>query len=587
MGASDRDRNKASAVVLPIDRYAVIARHAKLIALDQAPVPGSSDDQVDDPAIRPMTEATMRTVSDTLTLARSLADPTVLGHAVTDVEVIETHISVVLLAGLFAYKLRKPVRMPFLDFRRLAARKLDCERELALNRRWAPGIYRAVITIHGSPSAPSLHAPGPVFDYAVQMMRFPDEARLDRVLTARGIDDTLAENLAASVAQMHLASPVATRDSRWGRPKIVGEQVQGNLDTLAEIPLASAEKARLRALAAYSLDEQKRLEPALLQRREMGMVRECHGDLHLANLVLLDGRVLPFDGVEFREDFRWVDIISDLAFLLMDLHRTGHSRVAWRVLNHWLETTVDHAGLEVLRHYLVYRALVRAKVEAIRWQQLDDGAHGDSYRSVVDYLVLAEHLSEPGQSRGLVITHGVSGSGKSFLARQLVPELGAVLLRSDVERKRLYPDSCKRYTAAATDQVYQHLLNRGEQVLRAGYPVILDATFLKSRWRAEASRVANTLKAPLRILSVDAPRTVLESRITARLTAGNDASEADLQVLDRQLLCADALTESERGVCVNVDSSGPVDPATVTETLRLARIPLPDSFNSLEKRTRD
>jgi aminoglycoside phosphotransferase family enzyme/predicted kinase len=522
-----------------------------------------------------MIEAAINTESDTRTLALALADAEILGHPVADTRLVETHISVVLLTGAFAYKLLKPVHLPFLDFRPLDARRADCERELALNSRWAPDIYLEVVAIHGSAQAPVLAGQGPVVDYAVRMRRFPDDARLDRVISAEGLDEVLTSDLAHAVAEMHLAAPVAQPGSGWSRSEVIREQVQGNLDVLDAAPLASRDRLLLEQLSAFSLAELDRLDATFQQRIDTAKVRECHGDLHLANLVLLDGKVVPFDGVEFREDFRWVDIISDLAFLLMDLHRLGHDRQAWRLLDTWLERTGDHEGLAVLRHYLVYRALVRAKVEAIRFRQARTSASTgeessrSGYQPVADHLALAMRLSRPARARGLIITHGVSGSGKSVVARQVLCELEAVMLRSDVERRRLYPGAHDRYSPAATEAVYRHLLLQAEKVLKAGYPVILDATFLESRWRQAAAQLSRRCNVPFRLLSLDAPRDVLESRIKKRLAAGKDASEADIQVLDHQLRTSDALSAAEIDACVRVDTSLPLDPAKLANELRL------------------
>ncbi len=285
-----------------------------------------------------------------------------------------------------------------------------------------------------------------------------------------------------------------------------------------------------------------------------GFVRECHGDLHLGNLAWIDGRLLVFDCIEFNPALRWIDIQSEIAFTYMDLLQRGHREWAWLLLNTWLETTGDYAGLDLLRHYAVYRALVRAKVAAIRGGQTAGAARAAAQAEVRALLALAQALTQPPPLR-LDITHGLSGSGKSTLARARMQAPGAIRLRSDVERKRLAGLHALARTHAAvgealyagdaTRRTYERLAELAASLLAAGWPVIADATFL-ARWQRDLLRgVARERGAAFSILDCRAPEAVLRERIVHRAARGGDASEADLAVLAHQLASADPLAADE------------------------------------------
>ena len=511
--------------------------------------------------------------SDSRLLVQRLLNAEVLGHRIVQPEVIETHISFVLLTGPFAYKLRKPIVLPFLDFRTLESRRVDCEKELELNRRWAPELYLQVIAVRGRAQCPRLDGGGEVIEYAVQMRQFPQSARLDHIAAAKGLDDAVSDALACCVSQLHQQSPVARADSPFARPDVISEQVIGNFDTLDTLALDDSHRRQLDTLREYCEQQVEKLLGVFLARLSNGMVRECHGDLHLANLIWWQGQVMPFDGVSFRADFRWVDVMSDLSFLLMDMHRLQCVQQARRVLDHWLQSTGDRDALQVVRLYLVYRALIRAKVAALRYHQLRPRADADSNEAreamagVETYLQLATRLMQPSAKPVLIITHGLSASGKSWLARQLVEAMGAVCVRSDVERRRLHPQAKDRYAPHTTEQVYRHLISEAERVLSAEFPVILDATFLRRRWRESAMALAERLAVPMRILALHAPREVLMQRIDARLKAATDPSEADKDVLTRQFDALESLTEHEQQYTIDIESGAAIDPKAVIDSI--------------------
>jgi aminoglycoside phosphotransferase family enzyme/predicted kinase len=504
--------------------------------------------------------ATAATSLVPLNIAALLASQARADHDNDDC-IIETHISWVLLTGAFAYKIRKPVVMPFLDFSTLAARLSDCEQEMRLNRRWAPLLYLAIVPIYGTAAAPSFHEQGAVIDYAVKMRRFADTARLDRLVDQQGLDAQLLRSLAKTTADMHLHAPPADLSTAYATPATIGAETQGNFSTLLKAENVG-NSALLRSVCTFSTERVYELSATFEQRRHDGACRECHGDLHLQNLAFIDGEVVPFDAVEFEPAFRWVDVASDLAFLLMDVHARGFAEQAQQILNEYLLLTGDYALLAVLEHYLCYRAMVRAKIASIRSAQLAAGAVADAAALQADqFIALAATWCTTKPAPNLIITHGVSGSGKSWLAQRVAGKFNAICIRADVERKRLYNSATDRYSASATQRVYAHLLAQAGHAIAAGMNVILDATYLDRDERSRAARWADQRGIGFRILAVRAPRAQLEQRIEERARRGDDASEANMEVLAMQLASEHELDAAERAIALAVDEprSGDID----------------------------
>ncbi|MBI5331878.1 MAG: AAA family ATPase [Betaproteobacteria bacterium] len=487
----------------------------------------------------------------------SPAQPPLLANllrTLPEARLIETHISWVIVAGGYAYKLKKPVNLGFLDFSTLDKRRTCCKEEIRLNRRLAPDIYLAAIPITGSADAPVLGGKGEAIEWAVQMRAFPADATLDREaqITPQQID-ALADRIAA----FHLSLGPA---SGYGAPAQIQAPALENLAQLAALPLPDDLCARLTRIEAWTRNTGARLEPVFLQRQKDGCIRECHGDLHLGNIAWVDDAPLIFDCIEFNLALRCIDVQSEIAFLVMDLTHRDQEALAWRALNRYLETTGDYAGLAVLPYYLVYRALVRAKVEAIRAHQA-----GDDFALCRAYLDLAERLARPRRAQ-LLLMHGVSGSGKSWRSQHALEALGAIRLRADVERKRLFGlgplDSSRAipggiYTREAGARTLARLLECAEALLAQGWTVILDATFLSRSWREPCVQMAQRQGAPWRILSLEAAPDTLRARLHQRTTQGGDASEADLAVLESQLAHQDALTPEEAAHTLN--GAAPLD----------------------------
>ncbi|HSV80654.1 MAG TPA: AAA family ATPase [Ramlibacter sp.] len=462
------------------------------------------------------------------TLARSLS-----------AEVVETHISWVLLAGGFAYKVKKPLTLPFVDYGALSARRHFCEEEVRLNQRLAPSLYLGVSRITGSRDAPQLDGEGPVIDHAVRMRRFPAEALFSERLASGHLTPEHVDAIAERLAAFHRQAPVCSLGTAFATP--------AHRRSVALAALHGARTAATpeqHALLASWIDAQADAQAPLWQaRRENGRIRECHGDLHLDNLVMLDDGPAAFDCIEFDPALRWIDVIDDIAFAVMDFCARGHSGLAWRLLNAWLDHSGDHAALPALRFAVVYRALVRAQVAQLRGTAAAEQA--------LRYLDTAVTWTQPRPLR-LCITHGLPGSGKTRASQRLLEREGAIRLRSDVERKRLFglaPLADSRaagldlYNAATTARTYEHLFELARGILRAGYPVVIDAAFLRGDERARARTAAQEAGVPFAILDCDAPSEVLRARLLARR---GDASEADEAVLERLRQAAEPLTAEER-----------------------------------------
>ena len=459
---------------------------------------------------------------------RSLLDPGRYPHPVDRVELVETHISWVLLAGAFAYKLKKPVTLPFVDYGSVDRRRAHCAAELRLNRRYARDLYLEVVDFDGEP--------------AVKMRRFDDACRLDLVCARGALTPAHLSGLARTLAEFHAAAAIAPPSSHFGAPAQVLAPARANFDELDG--LLPGESPRLTLLRAWTEAEFSRCRDAFAARKAGGFVRECHGDLHLGNLVLLDGQVTPFDCIEFNEDFRWIDVASEIAFTYVDLLDHGQPGLACWLLNEWLSWCGDQdngGALAVLRFYAVYRAVVRAKVAALQGR----------VEAAAGYLALAERLRVPPRLT-LTITFGLSGSGKTTASlAQLLADPAAATLRwrSDVERKRLFgldadADSGGAiYSADASARTYARLADLARATLAHGWPVIIDAAFLRRDERHVFAAIADGLGIPFDILACAAPLDALRRRLDARR---GDASEATAAVIEQQREWLEPLDDAER-----------------------------------------
>jgi aminoglycoside phosphotransferase family enzyme/predicted kinase len=499
-------------------------------------------------------------------LVEGLRSPRAFPHPVGFVQRVETHISFVLLAGEHAYKLRKPVRLPFLDFSTLEARRRDCEEELRLDRRTAPQLYLGVVPITGTIDAPRVGGSGPVLDYAVHMRRFDDEALLDRRAEAGRLTGAQVDSLAYAVAAFHGAAARAAARDELGTPERALADALDNLHDIESRERDGKARESLARLREWTLAEHHALAPFMAQRRGGGFVRECHGDLHLGNVVLLEGVPVPFDCVEFAPHLRWIDVMSEVAFTVMDLHRHGLPGLAARFLDGYLERTGDYPGLPLLRFYTVYRAMVRAKVASIRAEQeaAQPRRRAQARAELAASLALAHRLAHR-ERPALVLMHGFSGSGKTVVSQALLETLVAVRVRSDVERKRRHGLAARErsrsslggglYASREDRLTYARLAEVASRALGAGYPAIVDATFLRRSDRDAFRALASTAGASFTIADCVAPEAVLRERIARRAAAAGDASEADAAVLDRQRARAEPLARDEAAHAVRFDTT--------------------------------
>jgi hypothetical protein len=480
---------------------------------------------------------------------------------------IDTHISTVVLAGDKAYKLKKPLDLGFLDFLGMASREHACHEELRLNRRMAPELYEAVCRVTGSLEHPEIDGSGALLDWAVRMRRFDPDAVLSNHPDA--LSPALIDELAERVGRFHAQVECSPSD-----PQLTGAQAAcGPMhDNFEQIGDQIGHRRpdlfdRLQGLARWT-DRFCEDHKALLEARSRaGKVCECHGDLHLGNIALIDGRPVVFDAIEFSPALRWIDPINDAAFLTMDLRQRRHPALAQRFVNRYLQITGDYEGLALLQGFEVYRALVRAKIAAIRSGQsdIDDADRRQVEGELETYLAVAQELAAPRRG-AIVILHGVSGSGKSHVAQTLVDDLPAVVVRSDLERKRLLgleatSDATGRggYDADITRQTYQRLTEAVTVAAASGYVGVADATYLRRADRQGLAELARRLGVPYAILACEAPTEVLEARIARRASLAGNVSDADRSVLHDQLAVREPLDRHELERAIRVGPDNPLD----------------------------
>ena len=461
-------------------------------------------------------------------------------HGGGAVQRVDTHAASVFLAGERAFKVKRAVRFPFLDYSTLAKRKAACEAELAINRKVAPDIYRRVVAItRENDGRLKLDGAGTPVEWALEMHRFDENATLDRLAQAGKIDAMLADALGRAVATLH-ARASAVEAEPW--ITALADYIEQNDAALCERPdlFPSAE---VEALAKRSHAAHAGLRPLLVARGDRGLIRRLHGDLHLGNIVLLDGRPVPFDAIEFSPLIASGDVLYDLAFLLMDLVERRLNPSANTVFNRYLVETKRIEDLDALASlplFLSMRAAIRAKVTAARLEHAASDQTAAITQSARAYFDFARRFIEPKSPR-LVAVGGLSGTGKTALAYALAPELapapGAVVLRSDVERKTLFdkdehdklPEAA--YSPAVTARVYATIADKARRALATGHSAVIDAVFAKPQERAVAAASAEILGVPFDGLFLAADLATRVARVSGR---GRDASDADAAVARRQ-----------------------------------------------------
>lgn len=519
-------------------------------------------------------------------LVNSLKDSSIYPHSVQSIDVIETHISWVILTGPFAYKIKKPVNLGFLDFTTLEKRHHYCLQELKLNRRLSPDYYLDVIAIVGSDNSPKLipetdkeYNQSDVIEYAVKMKQFPQSTQLDRLLGSGKLANSQIDKLAQKIAEFHdntkvinaeLESKSKSRaksnsDIDFGSAEQVLKNALDCYDHTLSLITDENDRERVNSLRRWTCNAFDKLHDIFVARKNSGFIRECHGDLHCRNIAIVDDDIVIFDGIEFSDALLWNDVMSEIAFLTMDLDDHGQTKVGFRFLNRYLEITGDYQGIATLRYYQVYRAMVRCMVSSIRLTQpgLDNNQYSEELSNFREYLLLAEGYTKRTDNK-LIVTHGYSGSGKTTISEEFLQYLPAIRIRSDIERKRLLglsettrPDDELQkiyYGNTVNEQIYQHLSKLARLLLKSGYHVIVDAAFLEKKRRDSFCKLAQKSGKKFIILDFLADIDTLKTRLIKRKTLDRDASDADVDVLQKQLDHTTGLESDERNYIISIDT---------------------------------
>lgn len=522
------------------------------------------------------------------TLITALQHRQAYDHPVDNISLRETHISWVFLTGPYAYKLKKPVNFGFLDFSTLEKRKYYCEEEIRLNGRLAPHIYLSVVPICGDTSSPRINGQGPAVEYAVKMNQFDTSQEFDELLARDELTKEHIDETAQVLADFHTGIAISDEQSPFGTSEAIQQPVLENFEQINQLGkdwLTQQElKKPLEQLHQWCINQYHHLESTLQERKKNGFIRECHGDLHLRNIVIYKGRVTPFDGIEFNPNLRWIDVMSELAFLLMDLDDHNRSDLSCRLLNSYLGISGDYAGLSVLRFYQVYRAMVRAKVAGLQLLQSANNSESKNdslIQEIGNYIKLAFQYTQTTTPK-LIISHGLSGSGKTTLSgllleQELPGQDEIIRLRSDVERKRLFGISETTrdksginkgiYTREASQQTYESLLQLTGNIIKAGFSVIVDAAFLKEDQRQPFYDFAKELNIPFLILHSKADMQIQHQRLRIRQQQDQDASDANNEVLNQQHDQYEPLTNAEKNLAVTVNTTNRVDLSEVVTWL--------------------
>ncbi|MEM9826808.1 MAG: AAA family ATPase [Planctomycetota bacterium] len=495
-------------------------------------------------------------------ILKQLTHPKAWDSEATRVDTIETHISHVFLVGDRAYKVKKAIQTDYLDYSTLEKRKRFCEEQVRLDSRFAPGLYLGVVRICQNPFGQvSIATHGPVVEYAVEMRRFETRDSL-----AQRVDDGFVTNehirrIAQTIGRFHLAATVCDPEESQAAIDRVPDSMKKVIDGI-DVRAGSERAATVSTIRVWAETYFRRHEDDFRMRAKQRSIRECHGDLHLNNIVHWRGKDVPFDGIEFSDDLRKIDVLSDAAFLAMDLAAHGHCDGSRSFISEYLDTTGDHDSIATLRWYMVYRALVRAMVcSTSAAQHRSFQRSGDHQQACDRYIQLAYRFS-PKDRPAVHITYGPSGSGKTTISELVVQRYGAIRLRSDIERKRecgvpthrpaTDAEKLRLYTPETNDSTYARLKTLTQKIVRAGYPVVVDATFLRRSDRKQFEDLAAAEGAHFAILDCRVRPDTLRRRIQHRQRSGRDISDADLSVLNEQLKSGDPLTDAERRFVVDI-----------------------------------
>lgn len=518
-------------------------------------------------------------MSDTLVeLIRAMSDPDIYPERPESVQVIQTHISAVFLAGDLVYKIKKPVNFGFLDFTSLEKRQFFCSQEVMLNSRFSEGIYLGVVGIYRGPTGINLVGEGEEIEYAVLMKRIPPDCLMLELLRQDKVTPELLDKLADRIAHFHSQAASGREINAYGSPQIIRHNLAENFEqTRPYISRTISEEVFDEAseLSVRFLDENQDL---IETRVREGHIRDCHGDLHLDHVVVLDG-IMLYDCIEFNDRFRYSDTASDLAFLLMDLDYRGYPAFSERVARRYSAASGDADILRLLGFYKSYRAFVRGKVIGFTLDEpeISESERQSAMKKAGEYFKLSLASLKAAPSPVLIITCGLMGSGKSFLAERLGKRLGIEPLRSDVVRKEIYGLSPGEhqldkygegfYTSGASEKTYKDLLTRAEGSLRRGESVIVDASFARHSDRSNALELAVKVGARFRVLCCSAPDQVIKRRLTERIRKSDEPSDGRWEIFPQQKADFEPIQTNELKHCRTWDSTTEAD-AFLTEFVR-------------------
>lgn len=505
-------------------------------------------------------------------LIEALQNPDLFPHPVRRFQVIETHLSWVLLTGLFAYKIKKPINLGFADFSTLEKRRYYCEQEILRNTAFTERLYLDVVPLYGSQNSPRFiddgHAP---IEYAVKMHEFPQENLLKQWIAEADPTEVRSQlqALAERIAHSHQHATRAAPDAYYGSFAAVCEPILDNFRDIKKFSTHPDIQDLTQRIETWHHQTIESLRPLLAQRKRDGFIRNGHGDLHSENIVFFNKALHCFDCIEFNLEFQWIDTMNDLAFLIMDLEFRGHVLYASQLLNHCLHATGDYQGLVLLNFYKSYRALVRAKTTLLT-------PSAQSETIALRYLQYAYRLTQT-DGASLILMHGYSGSGKSHLCRRLNVALPFVMLKTDVYRRQLESalpsaQSQDKYTAKKIQDVYEALFALSALLLQQGHCILVDGTFLKQSQRQLFTHFARQNEIAYVILNLMVEQSCLQTRIEGRLRhPGASRSEANLSVLEKQVAASEPLDTTEQAHSVTIpygDAFSVTEIAGLVEELR-------------------
>lgn len=490
-------------------------------------------------------------------LIQQMCQPEFYPHPVVEpIRLMQTHVSYVLLTGDYAYKVKKPVNFGFLDYSTLEKRHHFCQEELRLNQRGAGALYLEVVALGQTGDIYHLGS-GTTVEYAVKMVQFPQDTLLSALYDRNELTEALMVELAAAVADFHLGAETNDHIRTFGAVEQIRQAFDENYEQTTGFIGGPQTQAQFDETKAYT-DSFFAAHGDLFERRvEQNWIRACHGDLHLNNLCRWQEQLYLFDCIEFNEPFRYVDVMYDVGFVVMDLLSKNCAALATVFLNHYVERTGDWEGVQLLPLYISRQAYVRAKVTSFLLgdPSVDEDSKRKAAETAAGYYRLSWSVCQP-RSGAVYIMAGLSGSGKSATARQLASQINAIHLRSDAVRKHLAgvpldqrgDDSL--YTPAMTEKTYDRLLTLGIALAQVGYPVILDAKYDRQSLRQSAIAAIQQAELPVSIVYCTAPPEVLEQRVRDR---AGDIADATVAVLQRQYM--EPFTEAEQPLVQTIDTT--------------------------------